>query len=75
MPKLGPVKHKQLIKYLRKLGFDGPYSYGRSPHSVMHRSDQTLTIPNKHGSGELEVNLLKKVLKQAGIDVNTWEKL
>lgn len=75
MPKLGPVKHKQLIKCLRQLGFDGPYGRGR-PHSIMIRGDRTLTIPNKHGSGVInDVSLIKKILGQAGVTVEEWEKL
>jgi predicted RNA binding protein YcfA (HicA-like mRNA interferase family) len=75
MPKLGPIKHKQLIKYLRQLGFDGPFGHGRS-HSIMVKGNHTFTIPNKHGSGVInDVGLLKRVLKQAGIDIETWEKL
>ena len=75
MPKLGPIKHKQLIKYLRQLGFEGPYRRGKhSSHGVMLKGSQTLTVPNKHGSGDIGIDLLKKVLKQAEIDVETWEK-
>jgi predicted RNA binding protein YcfA (HicA-like mRNA interferase family) len=75
MPKLGPIKHKQLIKCLRQLGFDGPFGQGR-PHSIMLKGTRTLTVPNKHGSGIInDVGLLKRILNQAGIDVETWEKL
>lgn len=75
MPKLGPIKHKQLIKNLRELGFDGPFGQGRS-HSIMVRGDVTVTIPNKHGSGVInDVGLLKRILRQAGVDIKTWEKL
>jgi len=28
MPPFGPIKRSDLIKYLRKWGFDGPYSEG-----------------------------------------------
>jgi predicted RNA binding protein YcfA (HicA-like mRNA interferase family) len=44
MPKLGPVKRKDLIRYLRELGFDGPYSGGK--HEFMVKSDVTLRLPN-----------------------------
>lgn len=75
MPKLGPIKHKQLIKYLRQLGFDGPFGQGR-PHSIMMKGMLTVTIPNKHGSGVInDIGLLKRILKQAGIDLKTWERL
>lgn len=60
MPKLGPIKHKQLIKYLRQLGFDGPYGRG-GKHDVMIKGDLTLTIPTKHGSGVInDVGLFKE---------------
>lgn len=75
MPKIGPIKHKQLIKYLRQLGFDGPFGQGRK-HSIMMKGDLTLTIPNKHGSGVINnIGLLKNILRQGGIDVAVWEKL
>jgi len=74
MPKLGPIKHKQMIKNLRELGFDGPYGQGR-PHSIMIRGTHTLTIPNRHGSGNIKVSLLKKILKQAEISTEEWEAL
>lgn len=75
MPKLGPTKHKQLVKHLRQLGFDGPFGQGRS-HSIMIRGGRTLTIPNKHGSGVInDVGLLKRILRQAGVTVEEWEKL
>jgi len=48
MPPFGPIKRKDLVKYLRKYGFDGPYSGSR--HQFMIRKDITLRIPNTHGS-------------------------
>jgi len=76
MPKLGPLKHKHLLKFLRQLGFEGPYRRGKhSSHGVMIKGTHTITVPNKHGSGEIGIDLLKKVLKQAGIGIEIWEKL
>jgi hypothetical protein len=34
MPTFGPVKRPDLVKYLRKCGFDGPYSGGKHPFMV-----------------------------------------
>jgi hypothetical protein len=31
-----------------------------------------LTIPNPHGRGDIGVNLLKLILKEAGITRNQW---
>lgn len=45
MPVFGPIKRADLIKFLRKCGFDGPYSGGK--HLFMVKGDRTLTIPNQ----------------------------
>jgi len=72
MPPFGPLKRKDLIKYLRKYGFDGPFSGGR--HQFMVRKDITLRIPNPHGS-DIGKELLSRIIKQAGISRKKWETL
>lgn len=72
MPKVGPIKGRELIRYLRKLGFEGPYSGGK--HQFMVKGDITLRIPNPH-KGDIGKDLLLKILKQAGISREEWEKL
>ncbi len=72
MPPIKPVKRNELISYLKKAGFDGPYSGGK--HQFMIKGQLRLTIPNPHQS-DIGVNLLTKILKQAGITRNEWENL
>ena len=72
MPVVGPVKRADLIRYLRTLGFGGPYAGAR--HQIMVRGDVTLRIPNSH-QGEIGTGLLPRVLKQAGIARSEWERL
>jgi predicted RNA binding protein YcfA (HicA-like mRNA interferase family) len=72
MPPVGPIKRRQLIRYLRRLGFEGPYSGGK--HQFMIRGDVTVRIPNPHRS-DIGRELLVRILKQAGIDRATWEAL
>lgn len=72
MPKLAPIKRKDLIYYLRQLGFDGPYSGGK--HQIMRQSSLTITIPNPH-KGEIGKEFLIRILKQAEIDRKIWEDL
>jgi predicted RNA binding protein YcfA (HicA-like mRNA interferase family) len=72
MPSFGPIKRTDLIHYLRQLGFDGPYSGRR--HQFMVREQLRLTIPNPHRS-DIGPNLLARILRQAGIDRETWESL
>jgi predicted RNA binding protein YcfA (HicA-like mRNA interferase family) len=72
VPRFGPTKREQLIKYLRTLGFDGPHSGSR--HQFMKKGQVRLWIPNPH-RGEIGKEFLLKILKQADIDRQTWEKL
>ena len=60
MGKLKPISHKELVRKLRKLGFDRPYSGGK--HLFMIKGNLTLTIPNPHGK-DISVELLKRILK------------
>jgi len=72
MPSFGPIKHADLIRCLRKAGFDGPYSGGE--HQLMIRGNLTLRVPNPH-RGDVGKELLSRVLRQAGISRDDWEKL
>ncbi len=72
MPHFGPIKRRDLIAYLRKAEFEGPYSGGR--HQFMIKGDITLRIPNPH-QGDVGKELLARILRQAGIDKNEWESL
>jgi predicted RNA binding protein YcfA (HicA-like mRNA interferase family) len=74
MPHPGPIKRKDLIYYLRRLGFEGPYSGGNHQYLVKLKEDITVFIPNPH-QGDIGERLLFKILKQAKIDRATWEKL
>ncbi|OHB90830.1 MAG: hypothetical protein A3E19_06790 [Planctomycetes bacterium RIFCSPHIGHO2_12_FULL_52_36] len=72
MPQFGPIKRKDLIKYLRALGFQGPYSGGK--HQFMVKGEITLSVPNPH-KGDIGRELLSRVLRLAKIDRDTWERL
>ena len=72
MPHLGPIKRAELIRYLQILGFEGPYSGGK--HQFMLRGVIRLRLPNPHRR-DVGRELLSRILKQAGIDKDSWEKL
>ena len=65
MPHFGPIKRAKLIRYLRILGFESPYSGGK--HQFMLKGSIRLRLPNPHRSA-VGVELLSRILKQAGID-------
>ncbi len=72
MPSFGPVKRKDLIRALKQAGFEGPHAGGK--HEFMVKGDLRLTLPNPH-QGEIGRDLLSRILKQAGISREEWEKL
>lgn len=71
MPRLGPLSRKDLIFRLRQLGFDGPYSGAK--HQFMKKGDVTITVPNPH-RGDIGVEFVTRILRQAGIQKSDWEK-
>lgn len=67
--RLKPVSRRELVARLKALGFAGPYAGGR--HQFMVRGSVRLVLPNPH-RGEIGVDLLKRILKQAGIEEEEW---
>ncbi len=72
MPTFGPIRHRELVTYLRQLGFEGPFSGGK--HEMMVKGNTTLRLPNPHQS-DIGRELLSRILRQAKIDRDTWEVL
>ena len=72
MPKLGPIKRNELIKFLLMLGFEGPFSGGK--HQFMVKDNLTIRIPNPHQS-DIGKELLSKILRQTKIKKDIWELL
>lgn len=72
MPPFGPVKRKNFIRFLKKSGFEGPYSGGK--HQFMLMNEITIRVPNPHQK-DIGRDLLTRVLRQAGISKDEWEKL
>jgi predicted RNA binding protein YcfA (HicA-like mRNA interferase family) len=74
MPHLGPIKRKDLIYFLRQLGFEGPYPGGNHQYMVRSKNKKTVFIPNPP-QGDIGEVLLVKLLKQAGVSRKEWESL
>lgn len=73
MPIIGPTKRRELIKYLKVLGFAKLQSGGKHQR-MKHLDGRRLTIPNPH-EGDISPLLLKQLLKQAEVTVDEWEEL
>ncbi len=72
MPLIGPIKRKELIRYLNQLGFEGPFAGGK--HQYMVKGELRLALPNPH-QGDISRDLLVRILRQAGIEREEWTKL
>ncbi len=72
MPSFGPIKRVDLIRALRQAGFEGPFTGGK--HQFMVRGELRLVIPNPH-DGEISRELLSRLLRQADISRDEWERL
>lgn len=68
--RLSPTTRSDLIRRLKRFGWQGPYAGGRHQHMI--KGSSQLTIPNPHGSREIGVNLLKIVLDEAEISRDEW---
>jgi predicted RNA binding protein YcfA (HicA-like mRNA interferase family) len=71
LAKLTPVSHSELIRGLKTFGFAGPFSGGK--HLYMVKGSLRLTLPNPHKQ-KIGVDLLMRILRQAGISREQWEE-
>jgi predicted RNA binding protein YcfA (HicA-like mRNA interferase family) len=69
MPTLDPVSRRELVRKLKRLGFEGPFPGGK--HQWMRRGGLRLTIPNPHG-GAIDPRLIRRILRQANIPLEDW---
>ena len=72
MPPFKPLKRKELIKVLKDAGFEGPYAGGR--HEFLIKGELRLILPNPHQS-DISKDLLARILRQANLTREEWEKL
>ena len=69
-----PVSRREFIRRLRKLGWEGPFPGGR--HEAMRHplTSIKLPVPNPH-RGDIDWSLTRRVLAQAGINREDWERI
>lgn len=72
MARIGPIRRRELIANLRRLGFDGPFPGGR--HEIMTRGTDHAILPNPH-QDDIEGHFLAWILRQARVSPDEWEML
>jgi hypothetical protein len=70
MPRFGPTRRGDLITAFRALGFTGPHSGTR--HDFMQRGTVRVRIPNRDIDNR---DLLREILRQAGVTRAEWESV
>ena len=68
--RLVPVSRGELVRRLRKLGWEGPISGKR--HQVMRKGRHKVPIPNPGHRGDVGTGLLNEILRQADITRDAW---
>ncbi|MGA9099063.1 MAG: type II toxin-antitoxin system HicA family toxin [Methanotrichaceae archaeon] len=70
MSRIVPVPYRVLINKLKNLGLDGPHQ-GRK-HPYMAKGDIVIVLPNPHHGEDVDVKLIKVILRVAGISREEW---
>lgn len=73
MPKLSPIRARELIVILQKLGFEKVHQKGS--HVRMRHSDGRRTTIPLHSGEKVGVGLLRKILRDVNISRDKFDKL
>ena len=66
------LSRREMIRKFRALGFSGPHAGKR--HQFMARGDLKIRIPNPHGNRTIDVSLVVRIIRQAGIPDEQWDQ-
>jgi predicted RNA binding protein YcfA (HicA-like mRNA interferase family) len=74
MSKLLPEKPNEVIRKLRALGYEGPFSGGR--HVFMRHPKTRHKIPVPYHKGkDIPKGTIREIIKELGITVKMWNDL
>ena len=73
MPPLRPIKRREFLRKLRRLGFQGPFPGGR--HQFMRRGTVKIRVPNPHGTKDVGLPIVEETLRSLSISEAEWESL
>ena len=74
MPKLKPLKSREVIKKLSKLGFIGPIAGGKHLRMVNLQTKKIVPVP-MHKGKDISVGLIREIINEIGIDRDKWIKV
>ncbi len=73
MPEIKPISRKKLIAKLHAKGFEGPFR--ATKHQYMLKGKHKIFIPNPHKGKDIGIPLLKKIIRQIGIEQSKFMEL
>jgi predicted RNA binding protein YcfA (HicA-like mRNA interferase family) len=71
MPRLTPLKPKEVIEKLHRLGYDGPFPGGRHSRMVHPSSGKIIPIPI-HGGRDVSIGVIRAIIREVGITPEAW---
>lgn len=74
MAKLTPLKPQEIVRKLRRLGFEGPIPGGKHQRMVRPDTGQIIPIPVHHGR-DVGVGLIRRIIQELGINRDEWLRL
>ncbi|MFH0971202.1 MAG: type II toxin-antitoxin system HicA family toxin [Candidatus Micrarchaeota archaeon] len=73
MPSLRPLKPQKLISILKSLGFE--IARQRGSHIQMRHPDGRVTTASFHSGEDIGRGMLRKIIKQVGMDPQEFIKM
>jgi predicted RNA binding protein YcfA (HicA-like mRNA interferase family) len=74
MPRLTPLRSREVIEKLRALGYEGPIAGGRHSRMVHPHSGKIIPVP-VHGGKDVSVGLIRAIIRELGITPEEWLEL
>ena len=74
MSRLSALKPDEVIRRLRKLGYEGPIPGGRHSRMIHPTKHQIVPIP-MHKGKDVGVGLIRTILRQIGVTPEEWNDL
>jgi predicted RNA binding protein YcfA (HicA-like mRNA interferase family) len=71
MAKLTPLKSREVLRKLRRLGFVGPLPGGRHAHMVHPETGQMIPVP-MHKGKDVSIGLIREIIRELGISRDEW---
>ncbi|MFA6256574.1 MAG: type II toxin-antitoxin system HicA family toxin [Candidatus Absconditabacterales bacterium] len=72
MPRITPLKFREVCEKLKKIGFEGPYGGGK--HPIMDNGTIVIPVPH-HGGKDVATQTIEEIIHSVGVNKDEWIKL